>query len=103
MAEVAASIFGICTFGVQLTSTLYEFGCTASAAQQQTDRIAKHVTLYSSVLEVLADRLNEEEPIISAAAIDLVELYDQSYELFNKIRKTLPSKRGGRDDLSLAQ
>ena len=104
MAEVAASIIGICTFGVQLTSTLYEFGCTASAAQQQTDRVANHVTLYSSVLEVLADRLNDEEPIISAAAVDLAaELYDQSYDLFNKIKKTLPTRRAGRDDLSLAQ
>lgn len=103
MAEVAASIIAISTFGVKLTLTLYDLGSTVSSARQQTDQIAKHVTLYSNVLELLAERLEADAPNISEAAIDLVEeLYDQSDELFGRIRALLPRKNG-RDDLRLLQ
>ena len=103
MAEVAASIIGISTFGIKLTLTLYEFGSTASSAKQQTDHIARNVTLYSNVLELLAERLEADAPIISEAAFDLVEeLYDQSDELFSRIRSLLPRKEG-RDEISFLQ
>jgi hypothetical protein len=103
MVEVAASIIGISTFGIKLTLTLYEFGSTTSSAKQQTDHIAKHVTLYSNVLELRAERLESDAPIISDVAIDLVEeLYDQSDELFNKIRALIPRK-DNRDELSFLQ
>ena len=86
--------------GIKLTLTLYDFGCTTSFAKQQTDHIAKHVTLYSNVLELLAERLEADAPIISEAAIDLVEeLYEQSEELFDRIRALLPRK-DGRDEIS---
>jgi hypothetical protein len=93
MAEIVASIIGISTFGVKLTLRLYEFGSTTSSAKQETDRIAKHVTLYSNVLEILAERLEADAPLISEAAIDLAEeLYDQSDELFRRIKALLPRK-----------
>lgn len=93
MAEVAASLIGIATFGVKLTTTLYEFGADVASAREQTDRIARHLQLYSDVLEVLVERIDDTEPIHSAKALDLVdEIYDQSYDLFDKIRDLMPNK-----------
>ena len=103
MAEIAASIIGISSFGVRLTLELYNFGATTASAKQQTDRIAKHVTLYSNVLELLAERVKEDAPMISEVAIDLVEeLYDQSEEIFERIRALLPRGDPG-DELSFMQ
>ncbi|EXJ73936.1 uncharacterized protein A1O5_02230 [Cladophialophora psammophila CBS 110553] len=95
MAEVGlvASLLGISTFGIQLTRTLYNFGSTASSAREQTDYIARHVTLYSDVLDLLAQRIDDDEPIHSRKAIDLVyDIYDQSCDLFNNIRDLLPDR-----------
>ena len=96
MTEVAASLIGIATFGIKLTSTLYEFGANTASARDQTDRIARHLRLYSDVLEVLVDRIDDGEPIHSAKALSLVdEIYDQSYDLFDNIKGMVP-KRGDR-------
>ncbi|KAK5204388.1 hypothetical protein LTR41_009860 [Exophiala xenobiotica] len=93
MADAAASLIAIATFGVKLTTTLYEFGANAASAREQTDRIARHLRLYSEVLEVLVDRIDDSEPIHSAKALNLVdEVYDQSYDLFDKIRDLIPNK-----------
>lgn len=78
MADVAASRIGIASFGVKLSTTLYEFGANA-AAREQTDHIACHLTLYVNVLELLASRMDDDEPIYSNKALDIVdETYDQS-------------------------
>lgn len=84
MAEVGlvASLIGIAAFGVRLTTTLYQFGTTASSARDQTDFIARNLRLYSDVLELLAQRIDDDEPIYSAKALDLVdEIYHQSHDL----------------------
>jgi hypothetical protein len=93
MAEVGivASLVGISSFGIKLTTTLYDFGSTVSSAREQTDYIARHITLYSDVLEILAERIDDDEPIHSRKALDLVyDIYDQSCDLFDKIRNLLP-------------
>jgi hypothetical protein len=93
MTEVAASLIGIATFGIKLTTTLYEFGANAASAREQTDRIARHLRLYSEVLEVLVDRIDDGEPIHSPKALSLVdEIYDQSYDLFDSIKDLIPKK-----------
>jgi hypothetical protein len=93
MTEVVASLIGIATFGIKLTTTLYEFGANAASAREQTDRIARHLRLYSEVLEVLVDRIDDGEPIHSAKALSLVdEIYDQSYDLFDNIKDLIPKK-----------
>jgi hypothetical protein len=95
MAEIglAASLLSIAGFGIQLTNTLYNFGSTASSARDQTDRVARHVTLYSDVLELLAGRINEDEPVHSEKALNLVdEICEQSQDLFDQIRCQLPSR-----------
>ncbi|KAK5277689.1 hypothetical protein LTR40_010084, partial [Exophiala xenobiotica] len=95
MAEVgvAASLIGIASFGIQLTKTLYNFGATASSAREHTDYIARHVALYADVLELLAQRIDDDEPIHSHKALDLVgEIYDQSHEPFDKVRDLLPDR-----------
>ncbi len=95
MAEVgvAASLIGIATFGIQLTTTLYNFGATASSAREHTDYIARHVALYADVLELLARRIDDDEPIHSHKALDLDdEIYDQSHELFENVRSLLPDR-----------
>ena len=93
MAEIAASIIGISSFGVRLTLTLYDFGATAAAAKQSTDRIAKHISLYTNVLKLLAQSLRDDGPLITDAARDLTEdLYDQSDEKFARIHSFLPRR-----------
>lgn len=106
MAEVAAiaSIVGIASFGIQLTQSLYEFGSTVSAAKEETGYIARHVDLYANVLDVLKEKIDDDEPILSDAAVDLIdELEYQSKELFVKIEKLLPNPKEGKDDISFLQ
>ncbi len=90
MAEIAASLIGIVTFSVQVTKGLYEFGTTAASAKQQSDYVARHISLYSNVLDMLIERLQEEAAagteIISPKAIHLAEqLHSQSFDLFTQI------------------
>ena len=95
MAEVGlvASLLGIASFGIQLTTTLYKVGSTASCARDQTDYVARHITLYSDILELLAQKIDDDEPIHSRKALDLVgEIYDQSCDLFDKIEDLLPDR-----------
>ncbi|KIV87840.1 hypothetical protein PV11_03359 [Exophiala sideris] len=100
-AAAVASILGIASFGIQLTQTLYTFGCNVSSAREESNYIARHVDLYSNVLDILTDRLEDEEPILSSAAFDLIdELQYQSQDLFLKIEQSLPSPKNGKDDIS---
>ena len=48
MAEIGlvASLVGIAGAAVRLTRTLYDFGSTAPAAQEQVDYISKNVSFY---------------------------------------------------------
>jgi hypothetical protein len=72
---------------------------TTSAASEETKYIARNITLYATVLEVLCDRVEDEDPLFSAKAYALVEeLGEQSYQLFYKIRDPLPG--GEKDDLT---
>lgn len=106
MAEAAAvaSIVGIASFGIQLTQTLYNFGSNVSSAREQTAYIARHVDLYANVLDVLTERIDDEEPILSSAAFDLIdELHYQSTELFDQIKQSLPIPRNGTDEISFLQ
>lgn len=95
MAEVGltASLLGIASFGIRLTTTLYKFGSTTYSARDQTDYVARHITMYADVLELLAQRIDDDEPIHSRKALDLVdEIYDHSCDLFDKVRDLLPSR-----------
>ena len=103
MAElgVAAALIGITTFGIKLTHSLYDFGSTVGSAREQADYVARHVNLYTKALDLLRERLEDDHPIHSRRALDLVdELYDQSYELFYKIRDLLPERPRRGEDLS---
>jgi hypothetical protein len=103
MAEIglAASLLGISSFGIKLTTTLYSFASTASSARKQTDFIARHIKLYSEVLDLLGQRIEDEEPIHSDKALRLVdEICEQSYFLFGKIEDLLPDSN---DSISLLQ
>lgn len=106
MAEAAAvaSIVGIASFGIKLTKVLYDFGSNVSSAREQTSYIARHVDLYANVLDILTERIDDEEPILSDAAFDLIdELKYQSNELFTMIEQSLPSPKEGKDDISFLQ
>ena len=106
MAEAAAvaTIVGIASFGIQLTQVLYNFGSNVSSAREEASYIARHVDLYANVLDILTERINDEEPILSDAAFDFIdELKYQSNELFAKIEQSLPSPKDGRDDISFLQ
>ncbi|KAK5457102.1 hypothetical protein LTS15_004883 [Exophiala xenobiotica] len=65
----------------------------ASSAREQTDYIARHVGLYSDVLELLAQRIDDDEPIHSNKALNLVDrIYHQSQNLFKRIEDLLPNR-----------
>jgi hypothetical protein len=106
MAEAAAvaTVVGIASFGIQLTKILYDFGSTVSGAREETSYIARHVDLYANVLDILTERIDDEEPILTDAALDLIEeLHYQSHELFTKIRGLLPGTKVGTDDIPLLE
>jgi hypothetical protein len=106
MAEAAAvaSIVGIASFGIQLTKTLYEFGSNVSSATEEANYIARHVDLYANVLDILTERIDDDEPILTDAAFDLIdELQYQSNEIFTKIEHLLPVPKEGKDDISFLQ
>ena len=104
MADIVASILGIASFGISLTRTLYDFGATAAAAKDQTDYVARNISFYSNVLGLLADTLDEEEPIHSKRALNLVnELYDQSHDLFDRVKRLLPDRKKITDQPSFIQ
>jgi hypothetical protein len=105
MAEAAglvASILGISTFAIRLTKNLYEFGSSVSAARSQIDRIAQNISNYALVLDLLAERLDDDAPIHSEKALKLVhDLRDQSNELLHDINDLLPRPLSGRRRVSL--
>ena len=99
MAEIAASVIGIVTFSVQVTKVLYEFSSTAAPAKQQSDFVARHISLHGNVLDMLIERLQDETAanteIISPKAIQLAEqLHSQSLDLFTEIQGILPRSTG---------
>jgi hypothetical protein len=66
MAEVGliASLVSIAGAAVQLTRTLCAFGSTTSAAREHVDHIAKNVSFYSGVLELLVEQFGNDRPIL---------------------------------------
>jgi hypothetical protein len=106
MAEAAAvaTVVGIASFGIQLTKILYDFGSTVSGVREETSYIARHVDLYANVLDILTERIDDEEPILTDAALDLIEeLHFQSSELFAKIQDLLPCVKASNDDISFLE
>jgi hypothetical protein len=106
MAEIGlvASLVGVAGAAVQLTRTLYEFGSTASAAREQVDHVAKNVSFYSDVLELLIEQFDCDRPIHSTKAVVLAEkLYDHSCDLFDRIGDLIPRGRRNRDQISFLQ
>lgn len=49
MAEVAASIIGLVTFGVQISKKLYDADNFISSVRKETNDVANSVKLYSGV------------------------------------------------------
>lgn len=106
MAEAAAvaSIVGLASFGIRLTQTLYTFGSNVSSAREDANYIARHVDLYANVLDILTERIDDEEPLLSEAAFDLIEeLRFQSNDVFNKIEQLLPNPKESTGDISFLQ
>ena len=106
MAEIgiAASLIGITSAAISLTRTLYVFGSTTSAARDQVDYIAKNVSFYSDVLDLLVEQFEFDRPIHSRKALTLAEkLHDHSYDLFDRIRDLIPDRKRSRDQFSFIQ
>jgi hypothetical protein len=106
MAEAAAvaTVVGIASFGIQLTEILYNFSATVSSAREEAGYIASHLSLYSNVLDILSERINDEEPVLSTAALELIdELQIRSRKLFKTIEGLLPDVKHGKKSPSLLQ
>src|SRR5436305_4306972 len=101
---VAASLVQIASAAIQQTRTLYEFGSTTSTAREQVDSIDKNVAYSSDVLELVIKQFENGRPSHSAKAVALAEqLYDHSYNLFDRIRDLLFGGHGARDGLYFVQ
>lgn len=93
MAEVAASIVALVTFGTQITKKLYEAGNCISSLRKDTNNVANGIRLYSGVLECLAERLRSDHPVYSPKALSMAEeLYYESKIFFNDIKSLLPNR-----------
>lgn len=91
MAEVAASIIGLVTFGVQISGKLYDAGTCISSVRSETNDVANSIKLYSDVLDFLAERLRADRPVHSLRALSMAEaLCYESTLLFTDIDSLLP-------------
>src|SRR3954447_25452091 len=105
MAEIGlvASLVSIAGAAVQLTRTLYIFGSTTSDAREHVDHIAKNVSFYSDVLELLVEQFDNDRPIHSTKAVALAEkLYDHSCDLFGLVFETCSRADTAREIRSLS-
>jgi hypothetical protein len=88
---VVASILGISSFALELTKTLYEFGDTVTSAKEETHKIAKNISNYSGVLDLLQESLRNNEPLYTQRALKLADsLSKQSQTIFREIREIVP-------------
>lgn len=62
-AGVVASIFGITSFALELSKTLYDFGDAVSSAKEETDDIANNISGYSGVLDFWQESLQNDEAL----------------------------------------
>ncbi len=91
---VIASIVGITSFALELTQTLYEFGDTVSSARADTSYIARNISNYKDVLDLLHDRLERDGALYSTKALTLADkLGEDSRTLFETIRDMIPGSR----------
>lgn len=70
---IAIGVLQVASAGISLTKTLYDFGTTASAAGEQTDFIAKNISLYCRIWKTLGRQLKVDNPDHSAEALDVAQ------------------------------
>jgi hypothetical protein len=88
---VVASILGIANLGVKLALAPCDLGSTASSTREHSGGMARNVTLFSNVLELLAGCLENDELIHSEAALNFAEeRLQDSNDLFQTRRGSLP-------------
>lgn len=103
MAEIAASLIAIVTFGAQTTSKLYDIGTCISGIRKEVDHVARNISIYSDVLELLAERLDVERPVHSKKALTLAgKLSDRSSLIFGEIDSLLPKVQADRVQVSFS-
>ncbi|KAK5100092.1 hypothetical protein LTR70_003282 [Exophiala xenobiotica] len=91
MAEVAASIIGLVTFGVQISKKLYDASNCITSVRKEMNDVANSIKLYSGVLDCLAERLDSDHPVHSQKALSMAEeLCYESRIFFRDIDSLLP-------------
>jgi hypothetical protein len=80
------------------------FGSTTSDAREHVDHIAKNVSFYSDVLELLVEQFDNDRPIHSTKPVALAEkLYDHSFDLFGRIQDLFPRGYRNGDQIAFLQ
>lgn len=93
---LAGSVYGTSTVGLHLAQKLYELGSAPSPAKEQIDYVASHVNLCSTVIEMLAQRLEESPLMASDKAKTLVKEVDMlSLQTFDGIEDLFPHRKDG--------
>jgi hypothetical protein len=89
--SVVASLVGISTFALQLTKTLYDFGDAITSARDETHRIARNISNYAGVLDLILESLRLDQPLYTQRALRLADsLSEQSMILFGEIKNLVP-------------
>ena len=96
MAEIglAASIFGVASFGTKVAIGLYEAADVMIHAHQQIASMAKHVSQFTAILRHLGRVLQEENGHCSDDLLrEIKEIKRSCKSTFKEINATVKSKR----------
>lgn len=97
MAEVAASLLGIVSFGVGVGKSLNDAAHDMIYAQKQINSIKMHVSQFNSVLKHLAKVLETHNSICSREALrDIKRISRSCKKTFKEIKRTAESKSKSR-------
>lgn len=94
--DVAASVVGLASFGVKLSTTLYSYSTTAASADKDISDIAKDVATAANVLVNMGLVLKDEETarIASEALLkDVRDIIDSCETVFNEIQEIVQKRR----------
>lgn len=88
---VVASFVGTSSFALELTKLLFEFGDAVTLLREETHKIARNISNYSNVLDLLQESLQAETPLYTQRAFELANsLSIQSQTILQEIKDLVP-------------
>jgi hypothetical protein len=92
--DVVAGIFGVASFGVEVSKSLYSAADVMIHAHEQITSMANHVSQFTTVLRHLGRVLEEEKDNCSSELLREIRKINRSCKsTFREIKSTITSKR----------